>query len=41
MYCRAKKWVLSLSDPDSTTIAWVNLLNKTKKGKEEEKKKKI
>jgi hypothetical protein len=37
MYCRAKEWGLSRSDPDST-IAWVRLLNKAKNGKEEEKK---
>jgi hypothetical protein len=30
MCCRAKKWDLSLSDPDST-IVWVRLLKKAKK----------
>jgi len=38
MYCTAKEWGLSLSDPDSTT-AWARLLQKTKNEKEEEKKK--
>jgi len=38
VYCSAKEFGLSLSDPDSTTIAWVKLLKKAKKGKEEEKK---
>jgi hypothetical protein len=38
MYCTAKEWGLSLSDPGST-IAWVSLLKKAKNRKEEEKKK--